>query len=319
MTIDRNRRLPSLARAFKIFASERVQAKEFLPLCPDLPLPPGVSEKRLFDFLMSVRVEDAPETEMQNYCDDSFRRFVYTYGLCKPHTGKCLELGANPYFTTILLRQFTPYDMVLANYFGQQFARHESQNVYFRDFATHNVEKVNLHFDHFNIEIDEFPYSNSEFDVVLFCEIIEHLTQDPMHPLREIKRILKPGGILILTTPNISRLENVAKMIAGANIYDPYSGYGPYGRHNREYNKHELYLLLKHLGFTLEEIFTADVHPNQSAIYADINKMTALVRFRKDDLGQYIFLKAINNGEAKTKRPDFLFRSYAPELLEKVD
>ena len=319
MIIEQNRIVYSLARAFKIFASKRVEAKEPFPLCPDLPLPSGVSEKRLFDFLMSVLVENAPEIEMQNYCKDSFRRFVYTYGLCKPHTGKCLELGANPYFTTILLRQFTSYDMVLANYFGSQFAQHESQNVYFKDFTTHNVKRVNLYFDHFNIEIDEFPYGNSEFDVVLFCEIIEHLTQDPMHPLREIKRILKPGGILILTTPNISRLENVAKIIAGANIYDPYSGYGPYGRHNREYNKHELYLLLKYLGFTITEMFTADVHSNQSASYVDLSKLATLLQFRENDLGQYIFLKAINIGEPKTKRPDFLFRSYAPELLEKVD
>jgi hypothetical protein len=58
----------------------------------------------------------------------------------------------------------------------------------------------------------------------------------------------------------VSRLENVAKMIAGANIYDPYSGCRPYGRHNREYNKHELYLLLNYLGFTIDAMFTADVH-----------------------------------------------------------
>ncbi len=36
----------------------------------------------------------------------------------------------------------------------------------------------------------------------------------------------------------VSRLENVCRMIAGVNIYDPYSGYRPYGRHNRENNKH---------------------------------------------------------------------------------
>ncbi|CAH2771099.1 MAG: hypothetical protein CBARDCOR_1238, partial [uncultured Caballeronia sp.] len=80
--------------------------------------------------------------------------------------------------------------------------------------------------------------------------------------------MLKDDGTLVLTTPNVNRLENVARMIVGANIYDPYSDYGPYGRHNREY-KHELYTMLTYLGFPVEEIFTADVNPNLSANYLD--------------------------------------------------
>jgi SAM-dependent methyltransferase len=292
--------------------------ERFPPLSPELPLPSGVSEERLFDFLMSVRVENGPEIELQNYCKYSFRRFVYTYGLCRTQHGRGLELGANPYFTTILIRQFASFNVVLANYFGSHFGTSGLQNLRVKDFESGQSKEISLHFDHFNIELERFPYRDTEFDIVLFCEIIEHLTQDPVHALKEIKRILKPGGILILTTPNVSRLENVAKMIAGANIYDPYSGHGPYGRHNREYNKHELYLLLKYLGFTITEMFTADVHPNQSREYTDVASLANLLRFRRNDLGQYIFLKAINNNEAKTKMPDFLFRSYGPELLETV-
>ncbi len=45
------------------------------------------------------------------------------------------------------------------------------------------------------------PYSDASADVVACVELIEHLT-DPDKCLSEIQRILKPGGILVLTTPN---------------------------------------------------------------------------------------------------------------------
>ncbi len=92
---------------------------------------------------------------------------------------------------------------------------------------------------------------------MLFCEIVEHLLLDPLHALHEIHRVLRPSGLLVLTTPNVARLGNVLALVAGANIYDPYSGFGPLGRHNREYTRHELVALLRFAGFTVEAAFTA--------------------------------------------------------------
>jgi SAM-dependent methyltransferase len=289
---------------------------DLFPLHPELPLPEGVSEEELFNFLKSVLVADAPPQEMANYCQQDFRRFVYTYGLARDLSGKCLELGANPYFTTILLKEFTQLELSLANYFGSHMDKIVVQEVFYRDY--HSVEKVSVKLEsrHFNIEEEKFPFEDAEFDVVLFCEIIEHLLMNPAAVLKEIKRVLKPNGALILTTPNVSRLENVTKMISGANIYDPYSGYGPYGRHNREYNQHELYLLLKYLGFTLDAMFTADVHQNNANGYSSVSKLEPFLRHRELGLGQYIFMRALNTGKAGEKKPAFLYRSYPADELE---
>lgn len=50
------------------------------------------------------------------------------------------------------------------------------------------------------------PMQDASADVVLFQEGIEHL-QDQLHVLQEMNRILKPGGMLLLTTPNYSNLR----------------------------------------------------------------------------------------------------------------
>lgn len=44
--------------------------------------------------------------------------------------------------------------------------------------------------------------SENSMDYVLFCEIIEHITFSPIGMWKAIYRILKPGGKIIVTTPN---------------------------------------------------------------------------------------------------------------------
>jgi len=176
---------------------------DLFPLCPKLPLPENSSEKELFDFVTSVRVSDAPEKEMQAYGSGDFKRFVYTLGLVNGLEGKCLELGANPYFTTMLLERFTKLKLSLANYFGSIPSGIHTQDVVYTDVK--GVKRTKTYsYQHFNIENDRFPYADGEFDVVILAEIIEHLLNDPCKVLREIKRVLKPGGTLIITTPNVA-------------------------------------------------------------------------------------------------------------------
>lgn len=161
--------------------------------------------------------------------------------------------------------------------------------------------------------------ANGQWDIVCFCEVFEHMVDSPVRALLNINRMLKAGGTLIMSTPNVNRLENIARMLAGANIYDPYSGYGRYGRHNREYNKHELGQLLELCGFEAEIMFTRNVHDEYAGDFFDISRIMPLVESipnRELDLGQYIFIRAKKRRDARqAAAPDWLYRSMSDPVI----
>jgi SAM-dependent methyltransferase len=55
--------------------------------------------------------------------------------------------------------------------------------------------------------LQPLPYADSSFDLVILSEVTEHLlTEIPV--LREVGRVLRDGGYLILSTPNVNRLHS---------------------------------------------------------------------------------------------------------------
>lgn len=58
------------------------------------------------------------------------------------------------------------------------------------------------------------PYDTNRFDMIFAGEIIEHII-DTQKFLLEVKRVLKPGGTLILTTPNMGRLIDRIRFLFG--------------------------------------------------------------------------------------------------------
>lgn len=108
-----------------------------------------------------------------------------------------------------------------------------------------------------NIETDKFPFESNSFDLVVCTEVLEHLPQSPAHTIRQMYRVAKPGGSLLVTTPNIARSINRAKLLLGKSVAYPLSHVledtNIYHRHNREYTLHELETLIEHAGWKITE------------------------------------------------------------------
>jgi 2-polyprenyl-3-methyl-5-hydroxy-6-metoxy-1,4-benzoquinol methylase len=60
----------------------------------------------------------------------------------------------------------------------------------------------------------ELPFPNNSFDLVISDDLIEHLVETDEYA-RELMRVLRPGGWLMLSTPNLAAWFNRLGLLAG--------------------------------------------------------------------------------------------------------
>lgn len=84
------------------------------------------------------------------------------------------------------------------------------------DFAPGNINMDRIHMIKADVTIN-LPFTDDSFDVVICREVIEHLT-NPYDCLKEMYRVIKPEGELILTTPNHNTNNNLVYIILKGGI-----------------------------------------------------------------------------------------------------
>jgi len=153
------------------------------------------------------------------------------------------------------------------------------------------------------------PWPDESFDAAFSTEGIEHL-ENHFSFLREMCRILKPGGVLVLTTPNITALRSRVRFF----------GSGFFGRDSRPLNENsrhplhhiglatfpELRYELHMSGFQLMEVRHTHIKPISYvyAIYAPWMWLYTRIAFRKE-----------KDAAQRKRNREILAALYSPSLL----
>jgi SAM-dependent methyltransferase len=119
-----------------------------------------------------------------------------------------------------------------------------------------------------DVERHHFPIKSNSVSSVLFTEVLEHLRINPVLTLKEIRRVIKPGGKMLLTTPNGLSMFNIKSLVMSGKITDPYDEYNKLDEvghmgHVREYTPAEVHSLLTKTGWDIEWSSTSD-WPNET-------------------------------------------------------
>jgi len=133
-------------------------------------------------------------------------------------------------------------------------------------------------------------HADASMDVVVLGEVFEHVLNHPAGLLQAVHRILRPGGVTILTTPNPSTLANSIRLLG--------DGYVLWGTpaflrdvklrngnvidrgdiHYREYPAWIVMELMKELGFDVRSVqyYRAGIAPTHSAPKKLVKTLLAL-------------------------------------------
>lgn len=108
-----------------------------------------------------------------------------------------------------------------------------------------------------DIEKDDLPFKEKSFDVIVAAEVIEHVF-DMRIVFEKIKKLLKPDGYLVLTTPNLATLGRRLLLLFDRSPYIEIIFEEGWGGHVRYFVKSNLFETLKLYGFKVD-LFTSDV------------------------------------------------------------
>lgn len=117
------------------------------------------------------------------------------------------------------------------------------------------------------VDASGLPLPDSSADVVIMSELIEHLV-DTDAAVDEAHRVLRPGGILLLSTPNLAAWFNRGLIGLGIQpVFSEVSLRGIYGRpghevvgHLRLFTRRALVEFLAARGFRCEQVQGAPYH-----------------------------------------------------------
>lgn len=267
--------------------------------------PADTRNPELAEYILNFCAQSADTLE---YARTHLARLAHTLEIT-PQGGAAdsvLEMGAYMQITPAL-KTILGYNEVRGCYLGTLGEVHAK--------TAHSTtgEAFSCSIDLFNAERDRYPYSSGRFAAVICCEILEHLMEDPMHMAAEINRILRPGGCLVMSTPNICSLRSVAAILRGSHpgVNSQYTirkgGNEAEPRHIREYTPGEVRKLIEAAGFVVERIETGPYGFEIGENHGAARKLLAQRGFSTHLRGACIHAVGRKTGPVRQRYPGWLY------------
>lgn len=181
---------------------------------------------------------------------------------------KILELGTSGFLPAALKVLFPGVTIDVTNFDNTKTGEHRFKC----EFSGVPIDVKAFSVD---LEKEYLSVPDGEYDIVVCGEVLEHMEIDPMFMLSEVNRVLREGGRLLLTTPNVVSSRGITKMLSG---YEPYffmqyHKTGEYHRHNYEYSVHSAHALLQAAGFS-SSVWTEDLF--EDGMMHEVDKLRML-------------------------------------------
>jgi SAM-dependent methyltransferase len=124
----------------------------------------------------------------------------------------------------------------------------------------YDTRRVGRHFEFdLNDAYDSHRWPEAvEHDLVLMAEVIEHLYTAPEQVLGFLRRYVRPGGFLIIGTPNAVSIQHRLKMLLGRHPFERIRLDRTNPGHFREYTRQELAEVARGAGFTVDRVSYSD-------------------------------------------------------------
>lgn len=151
---------------------------------------------------------------------------------------KLLDIGCGEgHFTAVIKKEFKNFEVHGLDYSVSAI------NYAHQQFIDINFITANAYYP---------PFKNEYFDVVVCNNLWEHVP-DPLKLLRAMSRVLKPSGLLVISTPSRYRFSNLIKVLVGKEIAFM-SSY-----HVTEYTIGQVKEQLKYGGFKTERVYSPPI------------------------------------------------------------
>ncbi len=194
--------------------------------------------------------------DLSRYSSFHAARYDLTLDLVRAMKGgRTIELGGHPWAMTARLL-FEPSVDLIATVSAEEVTAWPDEipvtahpyTMELPNGKSHHWTNISANLERTLFPIESVGCENNGADLVLACEIIEHLTRSPHIMLLNINSWLKTGGRVILTTPNGSQFDNPLRTKPKMPAYR----YSQYARHNYLFTMAMLCDLVEVCGFEVE-------------------------------------------------------------------